>query len=53
VGLASGGPLYGRHGGVTVVATLLATETYQSDIHADDLREQELVEPGVTPSARP
>ena len=38
---------------VTVVATLLATETYQSDIHADDLREQELVEPGVTPSARP
>jgi len=28
---------------VTVVATLLATETYQSDIDADDQREQELV----------
>ena len=37
---------------VTVVATLLATETYQSDIDADDAREQELVNAGVTPRAR-
>jgi MHS family shikimate/dehydroshikimate transporter-like MFS transporter len=37
---------------VTVVATLLATETYQSDIDADDPREQELVNAGVTPRAR-
>jgi MHS family shikimate/dehydroshikimate transporter-like MFS transporter len=28
---------------VTVVATWLASETYQSDIHADDQRERELV----------
>jgi MFS family permease len=33
---------------VTVVATLLATETYQSDINADDPREQELVGAGAT-----
>jgi MHS family shikimate/dehydroshikimate transporter-like MFS transporter len=31
---------------ITVVATLLATETYQSDIDADDIREQELVGAG-------
>jgi hypothetical protein len=37
---------------ITVVATWLTTETYQRDIHADDVREQELVEPGVTPTAR-
>jgi nitrate/nitrite transporter NarK len=28
---------------ITVVATLLATETYQHDIDTDDQREQELV----------
>jgi hypothetical protein len=27
---------------ITVVATWLASETYQSDIHADDQREREL-----------
>ena len=38
---------------VTVVATLLATETYQSDIDADDQREQELVSASrVSPGAR-
>ena len=38
---------------VTVVATLLATETYQSDIDADDQREQELVSSSrVSPGAR-
>jgi hypothetical protein len=31
---------------ITVVATLLATETYQSDIDADDARERELVGAG-------
>jgi MHS family shikimate/dehydroshikimate transporter-like MFS transporter len=31
---------------ITVVATWLATETYQSDIHTDDLRERELVGAG-------
>jgi hypothetical protein len=36
---------------VTVVATLLATETYQSDIYADDAREQELVGADATPRA--
>jgi hypothetical protein len=36
---------------VTVVATLLATETYQSDIYADDPREQELVGADATPRA--
>ena len=38
---------------VTVVATWLASETYQSDIHADDHREQELVSrKEITPEAR-
>jgi MHS family shikimate/dehydroshikimate transporter-like MFS transporter len=37
---------------ITVIATWLTIETYQSDIHADDVREQELVEPGVTSRAR-
>jgi MFS family permease len=31
---------------ITVVATLLATETHRSDIHADDVRERELVGSG-------
>jgi metabolite-proton symporter len=34
---------------VTVVATLLATETYQRDIDTDDQREQELVSGRVSP----
>jgi MFS transporter, MHS family, shikimate and dehydroshikimate transport protein len=41
---------------ISVVATWLATETYQSDIHTDDARERELVgtetEPAATPGAR-
>ena len=38
---------------ITVVATWLASETYQSDIDADDQREQELVSgEEVTPQAR-
>ena len=37
---------------VTVVATLLATETHQRDIEADDRREQELVGAGATSRAR-
>ena len=37
---------------ITVVATLLATETYQRDIDADDQREQDLVsDRRVTPEA--
>ena len=35
---------------ITVVATLLATETYQSDIDADDARERELVGAGTPAS---
>jgi hypothetical protein len=31
---------------ISVVATWLATETYQSDIHTDDARERELVGAG-------
>jgi membrane protein implicated in regulation of membrane protease activity len=37
---------------ITVVATLLATETYQIDIDADDEREQELIGERVSPEAR-
>jgi MFS transporter, MHS family, shikimate and dehydroshikimate transport protein len=37
---------------ITVVATLLTTETYQSDIDTDDVREQELIGAGTTPGAR-
>ena len=38
---------------ISVVATLLASETYQRDIDADDQREQELVsDRRVTPEAR-
>jgi MFS transporter, MHS family, shikimate and dehydroshikimate transport protein len=37
---------------ITVVATLLTTETYQSDIDSDDAREQELIGEPVTPAAR-
>jgi MFS family permease len=37
---------------VTVVATLLSTETHQSDIDADDERERELVGAGTSPGAR-
>jgi MFS family permease len=37
---------------ITVVATLLVTETYQSDIDADDAREQELISETVSPGAR-
>jgi MFS transporter, MHS family, shikimate and dehydroshikimate transport protein len=36
---------------ITVVATLLTTETYQSDIDTDDAREQELIGAGTTPGA--
>jgi len=36
---------------VTVVATLLATETHQRDIDTDDQREKELVGAGATPRA--
>jgi hypothetical protein len=38
---------------ITVVATWLASETYQRDLDADDHREQELVsDREVTPEAR-
>jgi len=37
---------------ITVVATLLTTETYQSEIDSDDAREQELIGERVTPGAR-
>ena len=37
---------------ITVVATLLTTETYQSDIDTDDAREQELIGAGTTSGAR-
>jgi MHS family shikimate/dehydroshikimate transporter-like MFS transporter len=37
---------------ITVVATWFTTETYQSDIHADDVREQELVGPDAATGAR-
>ena len=37
---------------ITVVATLLTTETYQSDIDTDDVREQELIGAGTTSGAR-
>jgi MFS transporter, MHS family, shikimate and dehydroshikimate transport protein len=36
---------------ITVVATLLATETHQRDIDTDDQREKELVGAGATPRA--
>ena len=38
---------------ITVVATLLTTETYQSDIDTDDAREQELIGQRVTPELVP
>jgi membrane protein implicated in regulation of membrane protease activity len=38
---------------ITVVATLLTTETYQSDIDTDDAREQELIGERVTPELVP
>ena len=38
---------------ITVVATLLTTETYQSDIDTDDAREQELIGERVTPQFVP
>ena len=38
---------------ITVVATWLASETYQREIDADDQREQELVSGRGTPEARP
>ena len=37
---------------ITVVATLLATETHQRDLEADDQREQELVGAGAASRAR-
>ena len=37
---------------ITVVATLLVIETHQSNIHADDPRERELVGAGTSPGAR-
>ncbi|HEY2956894.1 MAG TPA: MFS transporter [Actinomycetota bacterium] len=37
---------------ITVVTTLLTHETYQSDIYADDAREQELVGARASPEAR-
>ena len=38
---------------ITVVATLLTTETYQSDIDTHDAREQELIGERVTPELVP
>jgi MFS family permease len=38
---------------ITVVATLLTTETYQSDIDTDDAREQELIGERVAPELVP
>jgi hypothetical protein len=37
---------------ITVVATWLASETYQSDIYPDDHRERELASGRVSPEAR-
>jgi hypothetical protein len=37
---------------ITVVATWLASETYQSDIHADDHRERDLASGRVSRGAR-
>jgi len=37
---------------ITVAATWLTHETHQSDIHADDVREQELLRARATPAAR-